>query len=739
LSIVDEGGVLGRLFKGRRQDRNLLRSADAARDARRWAEAATAYAAVVAQHPDRCAAWVQLGNCAKEAGDYAQALNAYDMAIGLDDKNADTFLQKGHLLKLMGRLSDAAACYGRSAFIGGAGNPAVNELSALGLSNFDHRAYLPSGASDGPTIYLDVTDLLDYLGVNVSLSGIQRVVANLILNAEDVMRRPGAGAIVPVLPDYNGSQVFALGLPRLLDLIHMVAEGQPNRASLDASLGGIRQVKAVVTPVAGDTLLIPGAFWIYQRYDLLNSLRGRGVRVTVFIHDLIQVTHPEFVEPAATTVFRRSLADVVCVSSYLMTNSKFVADEVKYYLKQRMNFALPVTPITLATALVENSVDSVNAADVHPEYHDIAREEYVLCVGTIEVRKNHFYLIKLWERLIAEYPGAIPNLVFVGKWGWEIDDLRRHLAKSDDLGGRLFIFNGISDTDLSFLYKNCLFTIYPSFAEGWGLPVGESLGYGKPCVASKVTAIPEVGGELCRYIDPFDVDDGYRVVSEILADREGLAAWAATIRKEFKPKSWADFSLELFGVVESAARDPALAAPGNHCILEVGEIGSFGNDALALLDAKGLSLVSARMGRIFGWHSLEDWGCWASRRRAALRFGTRLPAGTEVTLYLHLKTPDGDECADCSVRVGEDTTVFAGLGPVPQWVTAPGKIGDGGYLDIVLISGKGFSLNSNRGLYIGILGLAFAPTDDLEARLRTMANIVPGGLPAQRVVAASSS
>ena len=136
------------------------------------------------------------------------------------------------------------------------------------------------------------------------------------------------------------------------------------------------------------------------------------------------------------------------------------------------------------------------------------------------------------------------------------------LPNLDYLGARLYIYSAISDYDLAFLYQHCLFTIYPSFAEGWGLPVGESLGYGRPCVASKVTAIPEVGGSLCKYFDPLDLEDGYAVVSAILSNRGDLAAWAARVKKQFKPKTWNDFSSELFELSGDMGATRQLTTPG---------------------------------------------------------------------------------------------------------------------------------------------------------------------------------
>ena len=94
--------------------------------------------------------------------------------------------------------------------------------------------------------------------------------------------------------------------------------------------------------------------------------------------------------------------------------------------------------------------------------------------------------------------------------------------------------------ELRALYDGCLFTFVPSWFEGWGLPVSESLALGKPCLASSATAIPEAGGALCRYFDPGDAGAAHREVAALLDDPAALAAWQDQVRREFRMTSWAE-------------------------------------------------------------------------------------------------------------------------------------------------------------------------------------------------------
>jgi glycosyltransferase involved in cell wall biosynthesis len=166
---------------------------------------------------------------------------------------------------------------------------------------------------------------------------------------------------------------------------------------------------------------------------------------------------------------------------------------------------------------------------------------YVLFVSTIELRKNHRLLVRVWQRLLERH-GAdlVPNLIFAGKIGWLVDDLLADLEASEYLNGKIILLRGLSDAELQQAYRSCLFTVFPSLSEGWGLPIAESLAHGKFCVASNHTSIPEAGGNLVDYFDPLDEDDALAKIERPLTDRAYLAAREAQLRAEYRPRTWED-------------------------------------------------------------------------------------------------------------------------------------------------------------------------------------------------------
>lgn len=132
----------------------------------------------------------------------------------------------------------------------------------------------------------------------------------------------------------------------------------------------------------------------------------------------------------------------------------------------------------------------------------LASKDFFLSVGTLEPRKNQLFLLKAYDAYRKLGGKPIP-LVFAGGKGWLIDEFLTSLSvykwRQD-----VHLLGYVSDHELSWLYKNCLVNLYPSFYEGFGLPVLEGLSFGAPTITSNSSSLPEVIGHAGFQLSPFD-------------------------------------------------------------------------------------------------------------------------------------------------------------------------------------------------------------------------------------------
>ena len=98
--------------------------------------------------------------------------------------------------------------------------------------------------------------------------------------------------------------------------------------------------------------------------------------------------------------------------------------------------------------------------------------------------------------------------------------------------------HNMNDKELAWLYENCLFSVYPAFYEGWGLPVAESLLRGVPVLTSNTSSIPEIAGDLLEYFSPYSSEEIMLALNKYYSNPKILATKTAEIKKKYKPTLW---------------------------------------------------------------------------------------------------------------------------------------------------------------------------------------------------------
>jgi glycosyltransferase involved in cell wall biosynthesis len=308
----------------------------------------------------------------------------------------------------------------------------------------------------------------------------------------------------------------------------------------------------------GDILATFGSPWITPSYNSYaeRAVRETGLRLALLIYDIIPLRRPEWCDEALSEHFRAWLDAALPMANTVLTISASTAKEVMEYAR-KAGVALQAIPSAIPIGTGFKKSDAARQRSNIVSNRLPAPNSYALVVSTIEPRKNHALLFRVWRRLLDDMPAAsVPTLVFAGRIGWLVSDLMQQLHNSRFLDGKI-IHISPTDEELEALYKGCLFTLYPSFYEGWGLPVTESHAFGRPCIISNTTSLTEAGGSLARYIDPDNTTDACRVIRETIEDQASLREWRDRVQRDFRPVEWsesADAVLGALNVIEDVSR-----------------------------------------------------------------------------------------------------------------------------------------------------------------------------------------
>ena len=399
----------------------------------------------------------------------------------------------------------------------------------------DDQKEFTSAASVGGQrrVIIDVTDFVSYMVKSRTVSGIQRVVSAIAEQEHD--------------PEQVIFSVWSMGafrrIPyevgtRPIEMINAYIEWKRAIRTVRTRRSGLAQRFGKILPsLSGwrrlrfrrikfretDILFIFGAVWNKKTFlqRVATEKSDHSMQIGVYGHDVIPIFGDQFVSFGAYRNFHEYLEwiddwadEIYCNSNYSkadLVRTKIVAksESAKVILLAHEFCAEKDTDKYLSRQLARGFI--------REQLHRHQTEDFVICVGTIEARKNQALLVQAWSDLARER--RMPVLFLVGKMAHNAEPVRILLDREKP---PVAILEDANDSMLAELYQACRFTIFPSLFEGWGLPVGESLWFGKPCLASNSSSVPEVGGAHAIYFDPQSIDDMKEKIRSSLFQPETL-------------------------------------------------------------------------------------------------------------------------------------------------------------------------------------------------------------------------
>lgn len=255
-------------------------------------------------------------------------------------------------------------------------------------------------------------------------------------------------------------------------------------------------------PENGDLLLLLDSSWHMDIWRSVGKAKESGAKVILVLYDIIPVTHPEFCEDPLINAFETWFASALKFVDGFIAISATVQNDFSTFLENQYGSGHG-KKIDFFHLGCDFNIAQVKDDRVRDKVRQVFDERSTyLMVSTLEPRKNHSYLLDTFDGLWAK--GINVNLCFIGRIGWKVDELLDRIKSSREYQKRLFFWPDINDVELAYCYKHASMLVFPSFIEGFGLPIIESLGHGLPVLASDTPIHREVGLDHIGYFDLAD-------------------------------------------------------------------------------------------------------------------------------------------------------------------------------------------------------------------------------------------
>lgn len=333
-------------------------------------------------------------------------------------------------------------------------------------------------------IYLDITRLYRRLLAKKRPTGVDRVSLAYIMhyggNARAVVSESGFYAILSEKDSANAFKwLLTQTSPGLCQFCLMIART-------------IAMSPFAKHPAPG--MLLHTAHSGVESTRYFRSLGKHGIQVTFMVHDLIPLTHAEYARAGTSTIHARRIDTALAHAAGIIANSHATRASLGEYAVRTGQPTPPVATALLAPAITDQGESPT------PPIHS----PYFVMLGTIEPRKNHWLMLQVWRRLVEQHGTDAPKLVIIGRRGWECENVVDMLERCAELRTAVIEKGDCSDSELYGLLKHTRALLFPSFAEGYGMPLAEALALNIPVLASDLPVFREIAGDVPDYLDPLD-------------------------------------------------------------------------------------------------------------------------------------------------------------------------------------------------------------------------------------------
>ena len=313
-------------------------------------------------------------------------------------------------------------------------------------------------------------------------------------------------------------------------------------------LFGLGQIIDGPVPLNGNTWIVNGGLdWEHKNIRHLRGLKRKtGFHYATIIYDVIPLLFPQYVVPFYVDLLKRYFGELFWTADIGICISRATRFDVQSHLDRWRMPALPLVDWPLGSD-IPVSGDEPTALPAK-----LRDKPFLLYVSTIEPRKSHRTIVEAFDRAVRDE--LVPDTamcVFVGRVGWNSENLLEEIHHNPRIKDRVLVLSGISDAELISLYEAARFVVFPSRYEGYGLSLVEGMAMGKACFSGDAGSLREVGGDAPRYIDPIDIPGWTTALAEAFGDDDLIRSLEARSRSQYSPVSWDQSARRFFDLLDA--------------------------------------------------------------------------------------------------------------------------------------------------------------------------------------------
>jgi len=345
-----------------------------------------------------------------------------------------------------------------------------------------------------------------------------RLKTKLVQYLRDVRETTLDGIRWSPLRDFLAAPRSQFGFSRIIYMLSLIGVYRAIKLSIENSVE--RTEVTIAQPVSfskGDVVLMLDSSLHLPAWAAMKDAQGKGAVFISVVYDLIPVTHPQFCNHALSQAFEGWYEQAKDVVDGYIAISQTVQQSLQDYLAEK-GTNIPAERLGYFYLGAEFSEQQENARLELEK--TLSKDDSYLIVSTIEPRKNHQYLLEVFSQLWLE--GSQVKLHIVGWVGWKVADLIQQVKEHPQFNKKLFLWNDLDDSELVYCYKNSKALVFPSYVEGFGLPIIEAQHYQLPVLASDTPIHREVGGDSVIYFDLADSVDLVTKISDVEQGRLSL-------------------------------------------------------------------------------------------------------------------------------------------------------------------------------------------------------------------------